>query len=108
MKDFSLTYNCKNTIKNKTCYKNQENPKCIDMIMTNMSKSFENSLAVEAGLSDDHKMCSTVLKVFSTKQRPHLFNIQVIRNFQMKLLSMISKIHFFNSAVVVKTVILKN
>ena len=62
MKDFSLIYNCKNIIKDKTCYKNPENPKCIDLIMTNHI----------------------------------LFNIGLTRNVQMKLLSMISEIHFFN------------
>ena len=53
--------------------------------------------------------CALLYWKFSTPNKDHiLFNIEVIRNFQIKLLSMISKIHFFNSAVVVKTVILKN
>ena len=49
MKDFSLIYNFKNTIWDKTYCKNPENPKCIDLIMTNMSKFFQNSPAVETG-----------------------------------------------------------
>ena len=109
MKDFSLIYNCKNIIRDKTCYKNPaENPKCIDLIMTNTSKSFQNSQAIETGLSDFHKMCLTVLKVFYPKQKPLLFNIEVLRYFQMKLLFLISKIRFFNSALVGKTILLKN
>ena len=37
-----------------------------------------------------------------------LFNIKVLRNFQMKFLSMMSDIHFFYSDLVGKTVPLKN
>ena len=72
MKDFSLIYNCKNIIRYKACYKNPENPKYIDLIMTNMPKSFQNSLAIETGLSDFHKICLTVLKVFCIKQKPDI------------------------------------
>ena len=53
MKNFSLISNCKDIIRDKTCYKNPENPKCIDLIMINMTKS----QATETGLSDFHKMC---------------------------------------------------
>ena len=42
VKDFSLIYNCKNIIRNKTYCKNPENPKCIDLTMTNTPKSFQN------------------------------------------------------------------
>ena len=52
MKDFSLIYNCKNFVMDKTCYKNLENPKYIDPIMTNILKSFQNSLEIETELSD--------------------------------------------------------
>ena len=42
MKDFCLIYNCKNIMREKTCYKNLETP-CTDPIMTNIPKSFEIS-----------------------------------------------------------------
>ena len=38
------------------------NPSCIDLILTNSSKSFVNTTAVLAGLSDCHKMVLSVLK----------------------------------------------
>ena len=34
-KDFSPIYNSKNIIREKTCYKNPENPSCIDLIINN-------------------------------------------------------------------------
>ena len=84
MKDFSPTYNCKNSIEDKTCYKNPENPKCTDLKMADMTKSFQNSWAIEAGLSDFHKMCFTVLKVFYTKQRPHIIQYRSYTKFSNK------------------------
>ena len=34
-KDVSPIYNSKNIIREKTCYKNPENPRCIDLIIKN-------------------------------------------------------------------------
>ena len=67
MKDFSLIYNWKDIIRDKTCYKNLEKPKCIDLVIIDMPKSFQNSQAIETGSSDFYKVCLTVLKVFHTK-----------------------------------------
>ena len=39
-------YNTKNIIKEKTCFKNSENPKCIDLILTNRRRSFQDSTVV--------------------------------------------------------------
>ena len=37
-------------IKEPTCYKNPDNPSCIDLILTNKPLSFQNSFAAETGL----------------------------------------------------------
>ena len=68
MKHFSLIYNYENIIWDKTCYKDLENPECIDLILINTPKYFQNSQAIKTGLSDFHKMCLTVLKVFEVIQ----------------------------------------
>ena len=44
----------------KTCFKNPNNPSCIGLLITNRPKRFQNSMAIETGLSDFHKMCITV------------------------------------------------
>ena len=36
-------YGCKNIAKDKTCFKNPINPTCIDLIITNRPKSFQES-----------------------------------------------------------------
>ena len=67
--NFYQIYNTKN-IKEKTCFKNPENPTCIDLILTNSPSSFQDSTVVETGLSDFHKMCVAVMKMYHCKQRP--------------------------------------
>ena len=72
--DFCQVYSCKNLIHENTCFKNPQNPSCIDLMLTNMPKSFQNSLVLETGLSDFHKMTLTVMKVFYKKQNPNIIN----------------------------------
>ena len=62
--DFCQIYNTKNIIKEKTCFKNRENSTCIDLILTNRPRSFQDSTVVETGLSGFHKMCVTVMKMY--------------------------------------------
>ena len=88
MKNICQIYGCKNIVKDKTCFKNPRNPTCIDMIITNRPKSFQESEVVETGLSDFHKMSLTVMKVFYNKKPRKSFNIESIKIFLMKLLCM--------------------
>ena len=70
MKDFCETYELANLIKENTCFKSTENPSSIDIILTNKKNSFQNSMTVETGLSDFHKMTVTVMKKFKKKKDP--------------------------------------
>ena len=70
MKEFCETYNLENLIKGPTCYKNPENPSSIDVMLTNKKLSFQNSMTIETGLSDFHKMTVTVLKRYFKKKDP--------------------------------------
>ena len=56
IKNFCQIYSCKNIVKDKSCFKNPINPTCIDLIITNRLKSFQESEVMETGLSDFHKM----------------------------------------------------
>ena len=55
VRDFCQIYGCKNLIKENTCFKNQEKPSCIDLIITNRPKCFQNSVTIETGLSYFHE-----------------------------------------------------
>ena len=80
MKVFCDSYEFKNLIKDATCYKNPENPSCIDLILTNNPNSFQNSGVIETGLSDFHKMMVTVMKT------TYIY-IKKLRNIYLKNLS---------------------
>ena len=62
MNGFWESYNLSSLITESTCYKNPENPSCIDLFLTNSPNSFQNSSVVETGLSDFHRMIFTVMK----------------------------------------------
>ena len=63
-------FGAKNLVKEKTCFKNLDNPSCIDLIVTNSYNSFQNTSTICTGLSDFHKMVVTVLKSCFQKQNP--------------------------------------
>ena len=79
MNIFCETYDLKNLINEPTCYKNAINPSSIDVILTNRLRRFHNSMVIETGLSDHHKMVLTVLKSYSKKIEPILITY---RNFK--------------------------
>ena len=85
LKDFCNLYLLKNLIKKPTCFKNPENPKTIDLILTNRPRSFCNSDTLETGLSDFHKLTVTVLKTFFKKQSPKVISYRNYKNFSEDL-----------------------
>ena len=81
MKEFCELYDLQNLIKDPTCYKNASNPSSIDVILTNRKNSFQNSMTIETGLSDYHKMIITVLKVHFKKKEPITIKFRSYKNF---------------------------
>ena len=72
---------CKNIIKDKTCLKNPIYPTCIDLIVTNIPKSFQEPKVTETELSNFHKMSLTVMKVFYNKQKPKIIQYRKCKGF---------------------------
>ena len=62
----------KNLIKVPTCFKNPERPTSVDVILPNSYRSFQNSCAMETGLSDFHKMIVTILKTYFPRKEPKI------------------------------------
>ena len=60
--NFSNSYQEKNIVVNKTCFKSVQNLSCMDLYLTNNPKSFQNTLSLPCGLSDHHNLVATVLK----------------------------------------------
>ena len=61
LQHFLEEFHAKNLVKEETCFKNIENPSCIDLFLTNSWQSFLNTTTVSTGFSDFHKMVITVL-----------------------------------------------
>ena len=78
VKNYCISYNLTSMINKPTCYKNPDRPFCIDLILTNCPRSFQNSCVIETGLSDFHKKVVTVMKT-------SIFVIIVLRNRHKKL-----------------------
>ena len=81
LSNFCEIYDLKNLIKDKTCFKNPNKPSCIDLIITNRPKSFQNSMVIETGLSDFHKMCITVMKMYHSNQKPSIIHYRKFKDF---------------------------
>ena len=62
-------------------FKNPANYKCIDLMLTNRHRSFQNSCVIETGLSDFHKITVTVLRAFFKKAEPKVIPYRDYKNF---------------------------
>ena len=59
---FLYQHDVENLVKEKTCFKNANNPSTIDCFLTNNSLAFQNTITTFTGLSDYHELVLTVLK----------------------------------------------
>ena len=74
-------YDLKNIVEDKTCFKNPNNPSCIDLFITNKPMSFQNTSIMSTGLPDCHKMAVTVLKTSFKKAKPKEIFYRNYKNF---------------------------
>ena len=81
LNDFCDAFNLKNLVKSPTCFKNPDNPSCIDLFLTNRPKSFHGTRTLETGLSDFDKMVITILKLHYKKQKPKIIQYRKYKNF---------------------------
>ena len=79
--NFCEIYNLKDLTKDKTCFKNNNKPAYIDLIITNRSKYIQDSVFIEAGLSDFHKMSAAVMKMYCTKKKPFVVRYCKFKDF---------------------------
>ena len=81
MSSFCDTFDFTSLIKEPTCYKNPDNPSCIDLILTNKHLSFQNLCVAETGLSDFHRMILTVTKMTFQKLKPRVISYREYNHF---------------------------
>ena len=78
---WSTINNLKCIIKESTCYKNSDNPTCIDLILINCPKNFQKLSTLETGLSDFHKMVLTVCKSGAPNLTPRVVSYGKYKHF---------------------------
>ena len=74
LKKFCKIYKIQNLIKEPTCFKNPENPTCIDLLLINKPLSLKNTYVIGTGLSNFQKKIVGVIKMNFPKMK-----LQVIR-----------------------------
>ena len=70
IESFLYEFELSNLLKEKTCFKNMQNPSCIDILITNNSCAFQQTTTDCVGLSDGHKLVLTALKTSIPKSNP--------------------------------------
>ena len=84
LNSFLNQQNSKNLVKDKTCFKSIVNPRCIDLLITNSPMSFQNTIALNVGCSDFHKMAITVMKTKFDKLKPKRVTYRNYKSFDEK------------------------
>ena len=102
LNDFSKVNNLKSLNKEPTCFKNPNNPSCINLFLKNCSRYFQNTSTIDTGISDFHKLVVTVLKMFFKKQKleiSHQRNYKTFnkQSFRIELDKELAKIDLNNS-----------
>ena len=85
MSEFLHNNDSKNLVKEITCFKNPNNPSCIDLFITNISGSFQNTATLASGLSDCHKMILTVLKTTFPKAKRKEIIYRNYKNYDLNI-----------------------
>ena len=85
MGDFNMTITNQILSIARTCFKNSKNPSCIDLLLTNFNPSLMKTNAFETGISDHHKMISTIMKL--RKESPKTKYYQDYRKFDIDYFS---------------------
>ena len=67
---FLYTHELCNLVKEKTCFKNMQNPSCKNLLLTNNVNAFQQPIAICTGYSACHKVVLTVLKTAVPKGQP--------------------------------------
>ena len=80
-KSFCERHNLTNLIKQPSCYKNPGNTTGIDLILTNVPRTFQIICIIETRLSDFHLMTLAIMRKKFRKQRPTIINYKSFKHF---------------------------
>ena len=103
--DFMNNYGIKNLVKSPTCFKS-DSPRCIDLIVMNRTRTFQNTVKVHAGLSDFHAMIVTALKGGYKKKDLRSLDIEITPNSVARNLERTFVIRFHLNCRIMRTTVL--
>ena len=78
----------KNLLKQKKCYNKPDNTSCIDLILTNCYRSFQNANVFKTELFDFHKMTYLILNHLFLRKSLILLFTAAIKNYVITHLEM--------------------
>ena len=81
----------KNLGKEPTCFKNPNNPSCVDLYVTNNITTFQENQVFENGLPDFHELVVTVLKSTFPKSPPKIITYRSYKNFSNDFITRLFK-----------------
>ena len=84
LKPFCESFNLTNLEKELTCFNNPSNSSCIDFVLINKIRCFQNLCCIERGLSDFYKMTVSALKVQFFKLAPRVISYNNYKTFSNK------------------------
>ena len=73
-------YKSKSLNKDLTCYKNTDNPSCIDLLLTYLANSSKSTCTIETALTDFHKLAVTVLNEKHERMSRKLYSAGIIKS----------------------------
>ena len=69
-----------------TCFKDPNNPLCIDLFLKDQQHCFKQIYAIETGISDLHKMVVTAMKTHYKKKNPKTTQFKITNIFMNNVL----------------------
>ena len=81
LEQFCASYNLKTLIKEIKCFKSVDNTTCIDLILTNHPKCFQNSDFYETDISNSYELTFTVLQTYFKKKKPGIIKYRDYKHF---------------------------
>ena len=85
--DLRDTFALTNLVKDKTCFKNKDRI-LLDVLLTNKPNSFQKCVTTETGLSDCHKLVSTVFRSTFIKRPPKTIKYRSYKTYDKQIFCM--------------------
>ena len=82
LRNFCNSCSLNSLIKQLTCFKNPENPNCIDLILTNKPRSFQSTCVIETGLFNLNRITVSVWKTHFCKLPPKVVTYGDFKKFE--------------------------